>query len=118
MSDRDRKPPFRRAGGKPSKKGGKSAGRPAWRDREAGADGPAILYGWHTVAAALANPKRQIRKLLADRERRAAAGGRKHRHPRDAGNRAPEADRPAARPGRRASGPAGGSRSPALAGYR
>lgn len=63
MSDRDRKPPFRRGGGKPFQKGQKSAGRPAWRDREAGGDGPVILYGWHTVSLALANPERQIRKL-------------------------------------------------------
>src|SRR6185295_14655484 len=28
-------------------------------------DGVAILYGWHTVAAALANPRRTIRKILA-----------------------------------------------------
>src|ERR1700712_5190905 len=63
MSDRDRKPPFRRGGGKPFQKGQKSAGRPAWRDREAGADGPVILCGWHTVSLALANPERQIRKL-------------------------------------------------------
>ena len=63
MSDRDRKPPFRRGGGKPFQKGKKSAGRPAWRDREGGADGPVILYGWHTVSLALANPERQIRKL-------------------------------------------------------
>jgi len=64
MSDRDRKPPFRRSGGKPFEKGRKPAGRPAWREREGGADGPVILYGWHTVAAALANPERQIRKLF------------------------------------------------------
>ncbi len=29
------------------------------------ADGPAILYGWHTVTAALRNPARHVRKLLA-----------------------------------------------------
>jgi len=28
-------------------------------------DGVAILYGWHTVAAALANPRRVIRKITA-----------------------------------------------------
>src|ERR1700680_2154612 len=64
MSDRDRKPPFRRGGGKPIEKGRKPAGRPAWRDREASPDGPVILYGWHTVAAALNNPQRHLRKLM------------------------------------------------------
>jgi 23S rRNA (guanosine2251-2'-O)-methyltransferase len=29
------------------------------------ADGPTVLYGWHTVTAALKNPARQLRKLLA-----------------------------------------------------
>ena len=29
------------------------------------ADGPAVMYGWHTVTAALNNPARVIRKLLA-----------------------------------------------------
>src|SRR6478736_900370 len=28
-------------------------------------DGPAILYGWHTVQAALENPARRIRGVLA-----------------------------------------------------
>ncbi|HEY3681157.1 MAG TPA: 23S rRNA (guanosine(2251)-2'-O)-methyltransferase RlmB [Bradyrhizobium sp.] len=67
MADRDRKPPFRRGGGKaPDKRrdSGRNSGRPAWRDRGGGSsDGPVILYGWHTVTAALANPQRQIRKL-------------------------------------------------------
>jgi len=64
MRDHDRKPSFRRSGGKPFEKGRKPPGRPAWRDRDGGADAPVILYGWHTVAAALANPERQIRKLF------------------------------------------------------
>lgn len=64
MPDRDRKPPFRRSGGKPFEKGRKFAARPARRERGGDADGPAILYGWHTVSAALANPERHIRKLL------------------------------------------------------
>jgi 23S rRNA (guanosine2251-2'-O)-methyltransferase len=64
MSDHDRKPPFRRGGGKPFEKGRKSGGRPVRRDREASPDGPVILYGWHTVSAALANPQRIIRKLF------------------------------------------------------
>ncbi len=64
MNDRDRKPQFRRGAGKPFEKGRKSGGRPVWRDRDASPDGPVILYGWHTVSAALANPQRTIRKLF------------------------------------------------------
>src|SRR3981081_174249 len=63
MSDRDRKQQFRRGGGKAPDPGRESGRRPAWRSRETSPDGPAILYGWHTVAAALANPQRHIRKL-------------------------------------------------------
>ena len=33
--------------------------------RSPNSDGPAILYGWHTVKAALENPARRIRKLYA-----------------------------------------------------
>lgn len=32
--------------------------------RSGDADGPVIMYGWHTVTAALRNPQRHIRKLL------------------------------------------------------
>jgi 23S rRNA (guanosine2251-2'-O)-methyltransferase len=67
MNDRDRKPPFRRGGGKDPNKAGKGRDfgrRPGRRDREASPDDQVILYGWHTVVAALANPQRQIRKLL------------------------------------------------------
>ena len=55
-----------------------TAGRSQWRDRTGGgqhkrsfgprpraADGPALLYGWHTVKAALENPRRRFRRLLA-----------------------------------------------------
>jgi 23S rRNA (guanosine2251-2'-O)-methyltransferase len=40
-------------------------------------DGVAILYGWHTVAAALANPRRTIRKITATENaaRRLTEGG-------------------------------------------
>jgi 23S rRNA (guanosine2251-2'-O)-methyltransferase len=63
MSERDRKPRFQRGSHKSGDRG--RGGRPDRREREGGgAGGPAILYGWHTVTAALANPARKIRKLM------------------------------------------------------
>ena len=69
MADRAAKPPFRQGKGKPFgktpfSKAAAGGRRSAFRDRDQGADGPAILYGWHTVTLALQNPKRRIRKLL------------------------------------------------------
>ena len=63
MKDKKFAPRGPRGGAKPFNKTGKSAGRPAWRERDSGPDGPVILYGWHTVTMALANPQRRIRKL-------------------------------------------------------
>ena len=63
MKDRKFIPKGPRGGAKPFNRPGKSAGRPARRDRDSHPDGPVILYGWHTVTMALANPQRQIRKL-------------------------------------------------------
>jgi 23S rRNA (guanosine2251-2'-O)-methyltransferase len=60
----ERKPPFRRSGGKPYDKPRPAGRRPARREREWGPDGPVILYGWHTVALALQNRQRRIRRLL------------------------------------------------------
>jgi 23S rRNA (guanosine2251-2'-O)-methyltransferase len=64
MMDRKQKRPFRSGAGRPFDKRGAGGPRPAWRERERPSDGPAILYGWHTVTLALANPERKIRKLL------------------------------------------------------
>jgi 23S rRNA (guanosine2251-2'-O)-methyltransferase len=45
------------------KKFGQRTGGP--RFRAASLDGPAVLYGWHSVKAALENPSRRIRTFLA-----------------------------------------------------
>ncbi|WP_441236894.1 23S rRNA (guanosine(2251)-2'-O)-methyltransferase RlmB [Bradyrhizobium sp. 930_D9_N1_4] len=63
MKDKKFTPRGPRGGAKPFNRPGKSAGHPARRDRDSQTDGPVILYGWHTVTMALANPRRQIRRL-------------------------------------------------------
>ena len=54
--------PYRKPGRSPQGSKGRS-GASTWRDR---GDAPidVILYGWHSVTAALANPARHIRRLL------------------------------------------------------
>jgi 23S rRNA (guanosine2251-2'-O)-methyltransferase len=58
---------------------GKGTTRPSMRERgtRPSGEGTVILYGWHTVKAALENPARHIRRLLATENaaRRLAADG-------------------------------------------
>jgi 23S rRNA (guanosine2251-2'-O)-methyltransferase len=58
------RPPGSAGRGGTRERGGRPAGRP-FRPRPRAADGPALLYGWHTVKAALENPRRRFRRLLA-----------------------------------------------------
>jgi 23S rRNA (guanosine2251-2'-O)-methyltransferase len=46
-------------------KHGPRPGRPRWQSAPGDRDGPVILYGWHSVTAAIANPERRFHRLLA-----------------------------------------------------
>ncbi|BAF86876.1 RNA methyltransferase [Azorhizobium caulinodans ORS 571] len=71
MSDRPERPPFRSAGRPFAAKGGarpfppKRKGGPGRPPAWEGENDVALLYGWHTVSEALANPARRFRKILA-----------------------------------------------------
>ncbi|WP_332116312.1 RNA methyltransferase [Azorhizobium caulinodans] len=71
MSDRPERPPFRSAGRPFAAKGGarpfppKRKGGPGRPPAWEGESDVALLYGWHTVSEALANPARRFRKILA-----------------------------------------------------
>jgi 23S rRNA (guanosine2251-2'-O)-methyltransferase len=73
MRERKGRPfPPRRDGGKPrfeSGKDGRTGFRKGNRDfgrpRRGDGDGPVVIYGWHAGKAALGNPARRIRRILA-----------------------------------------------------
>jgi 23S rRNA (guanosine2251-2'-O)-methyltransferase len=58
------RPPGPSGRGQPRERGAGQQKR-HFRPRPRAADGPTLLYGWHTVKAALENPQRQFRRLLA-----------------------------------------------------
>ncbi|HWV40441.1 23S rRNA (guanosine(2251)-2'-O)-methyltransferase RlmB [Pseudorhodoplanes sp.] len=75
MSERNRKPPYRK---KPDfKRDRRDRPPPGRRPARVAEPDTAILYGWHTVEAALANPDRRIRVLYATENgaKRLAADG-------------------------------------------
>src|SRR4051812_8765231 len=69
MRERERQP-RRSAKSSPGNQSQRNRGhrpkdRPRFGERRHGPDDPDILYGWHSVKAALENPQRRIRRLYA-----------------------------------------------------
>ncbi len=59
------RPPSPAGRSQPRNRSGGGEHKRNFRPRPRAADGPALLYGWHTVKAALENPQRRFRRLLA-----------------------------------------------------
>ena len=59
------RPPGSPGRGQPRNRSGGGEHKRNFRPRPRAADGPALLYGWHTVKAALENPQRRFRRLVA-----------------------------------------------------
>ena len=59
------RPPGPAGRSQPRNRSGGGEHKRNFRPRPRAADGPALLYGWHTVKAALENPQRRFRRLLA-----------------------------------------------------